>query len=147
MREMHVSWAKPQAARRFFWKMSRIQEFVLVKERIYEDYERFIQNRVHELQKFRRSLKRKILEEDLFKFSVFDQQVADYLIVLDRHIKQTNNFYRYVYSFLCQGTRIDDHRRNVLELINEWDKEAETWDYPVCAVWKRILKPFLAVFK
>lgn len=145
--EMHHSWSKPQAARRFFWKMSRIHEFVLVKEIIYEDYSRFIQDQVHQLQKFRRSLILKITEEDLFKFSVFDQQAADYLQVLDRHIAQTNNFYRFIYSVLCQGTRVDDLRSKVRELIKEWDNEARTWEHPAYAAWKRIVQPLRAFLK
>lgn len=143
--KMHSSWSKPQASRRFFWKMCRIQELVLVKEKIYEDYSCFIQEQVHQLQKHRRSLKSKITEEEIFKFSVFDQQVADFLPVLDRYVKQTNNFYRYIYGVLCGSTKINDHRDKVCDLIKEWDSEAQKWEHPTSAIWKKIVQPLRAI--
>ena len=145
--EMHQSWCKPQAARRFLWKMSRIQEYVLVKERIYEDYAHFMRDHVNQLQKWRRSYIDKVKEEDIFKISVFDQQAAEYLLTLDRHINNTNNFYRFIYSVFCKGTKLDNYRHKVNDLIKAWDTEAEKWENPVYATWKRIVQPLRAIFK
>jgi hypothetical protein len=143
----HQSWCKTQAARRFFWKMSRIHEFVLVKEKIYEDYVHFMRDHVHDLQKWRRSFIDKAKEEDIFKFSVFDQQAVDYLLILDRHIHQTINFFRYIYPVFCEGTKIDKYRHQAHELIKEWDKEAQAWEHPLYAAWTRIVQPLQALLK
>lgn len=145
VRNMHASWSRPQSARRFLWKIARIQEFVLIKEKIYEDYVYFIQNEVHQLKKYRRSLKSKITEEEVFRTDVFDQKTSDFLQALDRHIQQASGFHRFIYSILCDGTKVNDHRHKVCELLKEWDDEAQKWEHPTYAAWKKLVQPLRAI--
>lgn len=145
VQSMHASWSRPQSARRFLWKISRVQEFVLVKEKIYEDYVCFMQNEIQKLKKYRRSLKSKVTEEEIFRIDVFDQKAADFLQVLDRHVQQTNDFYRFVYSVLCDGTKLNDNRNKVCDLLKEWDDEAQKWEHPAYAAWKKLVQPLRAI--
>lgn len=128
------------SARRFFWKILTLYEFVVLKNHIYDDYVDFFNTEIQKLKSFRLSTL-KITKDDVLRFSIYDSQIPEYLIALDKHIRSISPFYRKVYSSISNGTRLDKHREDVMKLVNEWESEVKQWTPSLVKVWEKVIAP------
>lgn len=117
--------AKPKAARRLFWKIFVLNEFVLLKRQIYQDYAHFLRGELIELKNFRLNLTRKATRKDVLRFSAFDSKIPDFLRALDNCIQSTAPFHRRLYSTLSAGTEFDQARQELMKLVEAWRQEAQ----------------------
>jgi hypothetical protein len=132
---------KRKIALHLFWKILVLTEFVAFKNKLYEDYAKFLRREVNQLKDFRLSLKRKATKEDLFRFSAYDPTIPQFLLALDNHIQSARPFHRFIYSTISTGTGFDERREKVMKLINEWEEEVEQWEPILISLWKKIISP------
>jgi len=144
MSPSHKKWR--QRTIQLFWRVFTIYEFLMLKKYIYGDYAKFLSSEIAELKKFRLSVSKKLTEEDLFKFSVYDPKIPEYLLALDKHIQNASPFYRRVYSSISSGINFDDSREKVKKLVEKWEAEIEQWEPKLCFLWKKIISPIRSVF-
>ncbi|MCB2178748.1 hypothetical protein KQH61_04980 [bacterium] len=130
-----------KSAMRFFRKIFVMHEFVLLKNQIYTDYTEFLRPEIAKLKKFRLSTRHKIMEDDLFKFTVYNNQIPQYLMFLDKHIRSVSAYYRRIYSFFSTNYGFDERREKVKDLVGVWEGEVEKWEPPLQTLWDRVLKP------
>lgn len=126
---------------RTFWKVHALYEFVLLKNRIYDDYITYLRSEVVKLKEYRLSAMRKLRREDIRHFSVFDPRISRYLLALDNHIKKASPYFRRVYSFLSEETGFDSRRETLLGLVEEWEDEVAQWEHSAAILWKKLLSP------
>jgi hypothetical protein len=129
-----------------FWNIVDLHEFVALKRRMYEDYAEHLRDQILQLGLFRRSLKRKATEEDLLRFTVYDETIPIFLANLDKQVRLLSPFYRYMYSLISAGTRFDELREKVKKYVSEWQEEVDQWEHPLAALWKKVLSPLRSVF-
>jgi len=134
-------------ALRFFWRISALYEFVILKSHIYDDYAEFLRFEIANLKDFRLSTLRKLTREDMSQFSVYDPQIPQYFAALDRHIRSVKPFYRRVYSSISSGTGFDERREKVKKLVNEWEAEVEQWEHSLSVLWKKVISPLRSILK
>ena len=133
--------AKRNTALRLFWKILALYEFVNLKQRIYDDYASFLRNEVGHLRDFRLSLKRKVVKEDVLRFSVYDHKIPLFLSALDNYIKVAAPFHRRIYSAISTGVGFDERRIKVKMLVEEWNEEISKWEHGLLILWKKIISP------
>ena len=134
-------------ALRFFWRISALHEFVILKSHIYDDYAEFLRSEIANLKDFRLSTLRKLTREDISQFSVYDPQIPQYFAALDRHIRFVKPFYRRVYSSISSGTGFDERREKVKKLVNEWEAEVEQWEHSLSVLWKKVISPLRSILR
>lgn len=132
---------KRKQALNFFWKILTIAEFVAFKHRVYDDYAKFLRQQVTQLRDFRLSIQRKLRNEDLFRFSVYDHKIPQFLSALDKHIRSATPFHRRIYSAISAGTGFDARRERVMKLVGEWETEVEQWEPSLSLLWKKVISP------
>lgn len=130
-----------KSARNFFLMFSALAEFVAFKQMVYSDYIHFLNEQIIELTDYRLSLKRKLVREDLFRFSVYDSTVHWFLGILDRHINAARPFHRRIYSLISNGTGFDEKRDKVKELAKSWHQEVSQWEPSLAKLWKKVIWP------
>lgn len=132
---------KRKQALTLFWRILTLAEFVAFKQRVYDDYADFLRPQVQQLREFRLSIRRKLTKEDLFRFSVYDQTIPQFLAALDAHIRAAKPFHRRIYTSMSVGTGFDAQRERVMELVEDWEKEVEQWEPSLSLLWKRVISP------
>jgi len=137
--------AKRRLALRLFWSIQFLQEIVLLKEQIYKDYIDTFQTELIRLKELRLSIKKRIDEQSIFEISVFDEDIARHLWVLDKIIQQVSGLYRSLYSYLSDNTELDVRRIRAAELLNEWEEEVAQYDPFIFAIWKKVIAPLRAI--
>ncbi|MBA7490299.1 hypothetical protein ES702_00836 [subsurface metagenome] len=135
------------SALRFFWRISDLYEFVILKSHIYDDYAEFLRSEIANLKDFRLSTLRKLTREDMSQFSVYDPQIPQYFAALDRHIRSAKPFYRRIYSSISSGTGFDEHREKVKKLVNEWEAEVKQWEHGLSVLWKKVISPLRSILR
>lgn len=134
-------------ALRFFWRISALHEFVILKSHIYDNYAEFLRSEIANLKDFRLSTLRKFTREDMIQFSVYDPQIPQYFAALDGHIRSVKPFYRRVYSSISSGTGFDERREKVKKLVNKWEAEVEQWEHSLSVLWKKVTFPLRSILK
>jgi hypothetical protein len=124
-----------------FWKAHSIYEFILVKNQIYGDYAEFLRSSLVELKAFRRSIVRKLTQDDLLDLSVYDFRMPVYLLALDRHTKTLPSYYRWIYASISAGAGFDGRRARAKELVSEWEEEVDKWEPALSLLWKKLFSP------
>lgn len=130
-----------KSAMRFFRKIFLMHEYVLLKNQIYTDYTEFLRPEISQLKQYRLSTKQKILEDDLFKFSVYNSQAPTYLLHLDSQIRTVSAYYRRIYSFLSRTYGFDERREKVKGLVKQWEAEVEKWEPTLQVLWEKVIAP------
>jgi hypothetical protein len=128
-----------------FWKTLAMVEFTLLKEGIYSDYVDFLRPEIEKLRDFRLSLKRKMMKDDLLKFSVYRSELPRLLLALDKHTHSASPYYRFVYSSISDAIGLYDRYDKVKELVKEWTGEVEQWEPILSIFWKNIIGPLRAL--
>lgn len=128
------------------WKFYSIFEYISLLEFIYKDYKNFLRSETTKLKDFRHNLSSKIDDEELFKFTVYDQHVLKYIQALDNHIHTTTGFYRRIFSSYWNGRDFGRQKESLREEIGAWENEIENWDHSIVAVYKKMIAPFRAFF-
>ncbi|NRF93599.1 hypothetical protein HQN89_21890 [Paenibacillus frigoriresistens] len=102
-----------------FWRLVHIHEFVLLKNRIYEDYYKKIRQNSSRLTEV--NLRKK--EQLVHLASAYDPKIKSFLMELDRIIQGAEPFYRAAYSILGKGLRLDERRDKLTAALKEWEEE------------------------
>ena len=135
-----------RSALRFFWKIFTFHNLVAFKNYVYDAYAEFLREEILQLRKHRLSYIIK-LKEDLFRLSVFDPLISEYLYALDGHIRSAPPFYRAIYSSISNGGSFDMRRNKIKSLVSEWESEVAQWDPSMIIIWKKVASPLLSLLK
>ncbi len=130
-----------KTALRLFWKINTIYEYAFIQKRIFHDYKNYLTDKIQELKEFRFQFGKKMLEEDISKFSVYEPSIPRFIYNFNKHISRAAPFYRKIYHTIETGIKLKNDREELKVLIKEWEQEVEKWDPPVKALWKKILSP------
>lgn len=108
-----------------FWKCMAINEFVLYRDKIAEDYIRFLSDTIEKLREARLQ-KSKFFAKCMERIKdTFDSNVSSFIDFLDYRIKKTTPFYRALYSHLSFNSRLEKRRVQLLKLKDAWIKEID----------------------
>jgi hypothetical protein len=102
-----------------FWRIVHIHEFVLLKNRIYEDY--YMKIRQNSSRLTETNLRKN--EDLVHSASAYDPKIRSFLLELDRIIQGAEPFYRAAYSILGKGLRLDERRGKLTAALKEWEEE------------------------
>jgi hypothetical protein len=127
----------------FFWNINQIIEFVRLKDQIYKDYLEFLRPEIVKLRSYRLNKIDKFCKENLNKFSVFNPKLSVYMLSLDSCIRSSLPTYRYIYSIISNETGFSNRRKQLKELLTEWEAEVAEWEHGITLIWKRIFSPLL----
>ncbi len=108
-----------------FWKCRDINEFVLYRDKIAEDYIKFLSDAIEKLREARLQ-KSKVFAKCLERIKdTFDSNVSSFIDFLDYRIKKTTPFYRALYSHLSSNSKLEKRRVQLLKLKDAWIKEID----------------------
>ncbi|RXQ87121.1 hypothetical protein EO244_16710 [Ancylomarina salipaludis] len=130
-----------KSALRFFWKINTIFEYAFIQKRIMHDYKNYLTDKVQELKEYRFQLGKKLLEEDIAKFSVFEPTIPRFINDFNAHIKAASPFHRRIYYEIEKGINLKHDKEKFKTIINEWEQEIEKWEHPIKVLWKKFLSP------
>jgi hypothetical protein len=135
------------SAQELFWKTMTMNEFVILKKQIYQDYAEFLRPEIINLRDYRLDKAHKLTNEDMRRLKVYDRRIPRYLYVLDAYTRAAKSFYRRLYVEFSNAVDLDKDRDAVKELVKEWQSEVEQWEHGLLVAWKKILGPLLSLFK
>jgi hypothetical protein len=124
-----------------FWKILTIAEYTLLKDKIFADYAAFLRPEIHRLRDFRLSLKRKMMKDDVLKFTAYRSELPRYLFALNEHIHSANAYYRFIYSRVADGLGLYARYEKLDGLVKEWTGEVEQWEPSLSVLWNRVIGP------
>jgi hypothetical protein len=136
-----------RSARDLFWRTMTINEFVILKKQIYQDYAKFLRPEIIKLRNYRLDKVHKLVKEDLKRINVYDRHIPVYLYLLDTYTQAAKSFYRRLYVEFSNAVDLDKDRDAVKDLVKEWQSEVEQWEHGLLVAWKKILGPLLSLFK
>ena len=116
-----------KTALRLFWKTMVLHEFVILKNRIYDDYAIYLREEINKTKKARLH-KTGVQERQPAQHGGYDTNLVEYLRALDRHSRSAPPFYRRIYSFLSNGLGFDRKHLAIERLLTDWRSETDLTD-------------------
>lgn len=111
-----------------FWKLNHINEFLLYKSKVYDDYLKYIRKDRNELRELKLNKKYKFKTANIIGKDFYKDTLYAYTMALDDYVTELGPNLRALYTLISKVDGFDDKRTKLKAALEEWIDDIKDWD-------------------